>query len=366
MKLLCSREKLKNALASVVSAIPSKSTKPILESIRIEAGKSGIEITATDLELGVRYRLEDVQVSKPGATVVPPKIFDFVRDLSDENVQIQVDGTNCRIQGVSDNCTLVGLNPEEFPKLPEFDEKSSVSIPQTDFVEISKKVSFCASKEVGRYATNGVLLEVTEEGIRMVATDGRRLALAEKPLKTKIKKTPSAIIPTKGITQFLRCLDPESEMVQITISPNQIALRSGNCEVFVRLVEGEFPKYSAVIPKECPNRVEFDREALTQKLHLTANLAGENSRSVLWQINSDSIQLSAHAAGRGEAKASCEAKLLAGSGEMKITLDPDFVIEGLRASSEEISRMEFSDRERPAKFLLGENFVYVVMPITLE
>jgi len=367
MKVLCSREKLREAFSVVGNVVPSKSTKPVLQSVRIEAKKGKVELSATDLEVSVRYRIDEAQVEKEGIVVLPSAAGDFIRDLGDETVTLLSEGSNCYIQGLSDSCQLVGADPEEFPRIPEFEEKNAVGIPAGEFAEMARRTSFAAAREMGRYAMNGVLLEIGPEVVRMVATDGRRLALAEKGIEKGPKVQVTAIVPAKGIQQFLRSLDPSAEEVQVSVTPSQIAIRTGKAQVFVRLLEGEFPKYAAVLPQDCPHGAEFDRAKIQQKLQLVANLTGDDSRSVRWTFQEDSIQLSASAAGRGEAKAELEARVkLKGAPSAQVSFNPDYILEGLKASDAETVRLEFADKDKPGKFLLGENYVYVVMPITLE
>lgn len=367
MKVLCNREKLREAFSLVGNVIPSKSTKPVLQSIRLEAKKGKVELSATDLEVGVRYQLEETQVEKEGVIVLPAKAGDFIRDLADDSVTLIAEGTNCKIQGLSDHCSLVGQSAEEFPRIPEFEEKNAIRISAADFSDMAKKTAFAAAKEMGRYAMNGILLEVESSAARMIATDGRRLALCERGIEKGPKTLTAAIVPTKGMQQFLRSLDASQEEVQITIASNQMAIRSGNAQVFVRLLEGEFPKYSAVIPKEAPHSAEIDRTKLQQKLQLVANLTAEESRSVRWSFTADTVQLRAESAGRGEAKAELEAKVKAkGATGLQISFNPDYLLEGLKSSDAETVRLDFADKDKPGKFSLGENHVYVVMPVTLD
>ena len=367
MKVLCSRERLREAFSVVTSALPMKSTKPVLQSVRIEARKGRVELSATDLEVGVRFGVDEAQVETEGVVVLPSAAGDFIRDLADETVTLLSEGANCHIRGLSDACQLVGADPEEFPRIPEFEEKDAVEIPAAEFAEMARRTSFAAAREMGRYAMNGILLELGAETARMVATDGRRLALAEKGIGRGPKSPVAAIVPAKGVQQVLRSLDPGADAVGLSVSPGQIAFRTSRAQVFVRLLEGEFPKYSAVLPKECPSSVEFDRAKMYQKLQLVANLTADDSRSVRWTFLGESIQLTAASAGRGEARAELEAKVkLKGPPGAQISFNPDYILDGLKASVAEVVHLEFGDRDRPGKFLLGENYVYVVMPITLE
>lgn len=367
MKVTCDREKLREGLAIANNVVPGKSPKPVLENVCLVATDDALEIVGTDMEVSVRFRIDDVQVEEPGPAVVPARVtLDFVRDLSGETVTLETRETHCLIQSGSDSCELVTMDPEEFPVVARFDDGGTVSMQGGNFTRLVTQTAFAAAKEPGRYAMHGVLAEVQGDELKLVATDGRRLALASCAVDaSQVKDGDGAtIIPTKGVQLFCRVIGDPLDQVQLHFGENQMGLKSKNAEVFARLIEGEFPRYAAVIPAESGTRMEADRETFAKKIRLVANVAGDEARAVKLKMAKGELNLTGRSAGRGEAKASLEVDF--GGDSAEIAFNPDFVLDGIKNCDLERLTLEFNDATSPGKFRLGENFVYIVMPITVD
>jgi DNA polymerase-3 subunit beta len=212
-----------------------------------------------------------------------------------------------------------------------------------------------------------VLLELGEGTLRMVATDGRRLALAHAPLDTDGRTRASnktTIVPTKGMQLFCRVMSDPLDQVRLAISDNQVGIKTRNAEVFARLLDGEFPRYSAVIPAEARNYCEADAQVLERKLRLVANVTGDEARAVRFSIRGGSLELFGQSAGRGEAHAHMEVSYKGQDAE--IAFNPDYVVEGLKHCETGQVKLEFNEKTAPGKFVLGESYIYVVMPITID
>jgi len=365
MKVTCNREQLREGLAVVNSVVPAKSTKPVLENVCLVAMDNALEIVGTDLESSVRYRIDDVQVDEPGPVVVPARVtLDFVRDLTGDVVSLSTAEQNCFISSGEDTCELVTMDPEEFPVISRFGSEDTVPMQGGTFTKLVLRTSFAAAREAGRYAMHGVLTEIDNGMLRMVATDGRRLAMAEAPIDARNAPAKPVIVPTKGMSLFCRVIGDPLDQVHISFGENQIGLKTKNAEIFARLIDGEFPRYSAVIPRESKNAVEADTATLMQKLRLVANVTGVEARAVRLSMKAGEIELFGHSAGRGEARARLDADY---KGEpADIAFNPDYVLDGLKNCEGQHVRLEFSERTSPGKFRLGENYIYIVMPITIE
>lgn len=365
MKAICNREKLRDALAVVNNVVPAKSTKPVLENICLVATDNALEIVGTDLECSVRYRIEDVQVDEPGPVVVPARVtLDFVRDLSGDTVTLSTSEQNCFISSGEDTCELVTLDPDEFPVISRFGNEDTLPMQGGTFRRLVDRTAFAAAREAGRYAMHGVLTEIDNGMLRMVATDGRRLAMAESPIDARHAPAKPAIVPTKAMNLFCRVIGDPLDQVQLHFSENQIGLKTKNAEIFGRLIDGEFPRYSAVIPKESKNAVEADTQALIKKLRLVANVTGVEARAVRMRMKKGEIELFGQSVGRGVANARLDADY---SGETaEIAFNPDYVLDGLKNCEEMHVRLEFNEKTSPGKFRLGENYIYIVMPITID
>lgn len=365
MKVLCDREKLREGLAIVNNVIPARSPKPALENVCLVATDQALELVGTDLEVAVRYRIGDVKVAEPGPTLIPARVtLDFIRDLTSETVTLSNENGLCTISGGADSCELVTLDPDEFPVIPRFDDSNVLSLQAGTFTRLAGQTSFAAAREAGRYAMHGVLVEVADDLLTLVATDGRRLALSSVPVEMPSEPIKTSIVPTKGIQLFCRVIEDTLDQVQLEFGDNQVGLRTKNAEIFARLIDGEFPKYSQVVPTNSTHRVEASADLLGRKLRLVANVTGDEARAVRFKVSPGEVELFGRSVGRGEAHAHME---VAYDGpEASIAFNPDYVIEGIKHCDEETLTLEFTDMSSPGKFRLGENFIYIVMPITID
>ncbi|MFT7679033.1 MAG: DNA polymerase-3 subunit beta [Planctomycetota bacterium] len=365
MKVTCDREKLREGLAIANQVVPSKSTKPVLENVCLVATDNALELIGTDQEVSLRYRIDDVQVDEPGPVVIPARIaLDFVRDLTGERCTLETTDTACHIRGEGDACELVTVDPEEFPVVPRFGDEKTLSLQGGSFVRLVQQTSFAAAREPGRYAMHGVLTEIEVDTLRMVATDGRRLALSEIPVDAAEPMENPAIVPTKGMQLFCRVIADPLDQIQLSFSDNQVGLKTRNAEIFARLIDGEFPRYSAVLPAETSQIIDADRELFVKKLRLVANVAGDEARAVRLSVTGNQMELFGQSAGRGEAKARMDVEFKGETAE--IAFNPDYVLEGLKHCSLDTVRLQFNEKNSPGEFRLGETYRYIVMPITLD
>ncbi len=366
MKVLCDREKLREGLAVANSVIPAKTTKAVLTNVCLVATENALELVGTDLDVAVRYRIEeDVKIEEPGTVVIPARVtLDFVRDLSGETVTILAGDSRCELRSDADACDLVLADPEEFPVVARFEEEQACSLQAGAFHSLVERTAFAAAREQGRYAMHGVLTETEDGVLRMVATDGRRLAVSWTPMDSARPLARPVIVPTKGMQLFCRVIDDPLGRVQLSFGENQIGFKTAKAEVFARLIDGEFPRYAAVIPKEGANRIEADAEVLARKLRLVANVTGAEARAVRLSLDGGRMELFGQSAGCGEARAHMEVEFKGGKAE--IAFNPDYVLDGLKCCEGGRVRLEFDEKTSPGKFTLGESYVYVVMPITMD
>jgi len=235
------------------------------------------------------------------------------------------------------------------------------------FTRLVNRTGFAAAREQGRYAMHGILTLVEDDSLQMIATDGRRLAVASSPIDIQSATTNGvarAIVPARGMQLFCRVIDDPLEQVKLHFGENQFGLKTERAEVFARLIDGDFPHYGAVIPASCGNAVEADRELLQQKLRLVSNVTSTDTRAVRLSIEKGSMTIFGRSAVMGEATTKIEVDFTGNPGE--ISFNPDYVIDGLKNCEGDTVRLEFNERTSPGKFTLGENYIYVVMPITID
>jgi DNA polymerase III subunit beta len=366
MKVLCDREKLREGLAVANSVIPNKTTKAVLTNVCLVATADALELVGTDLDLAVRYRISDgVKVEEPGTVAVPARVtLDFVRDLTGDTVTIDAEGSRCTLRSGDDVCELVTTDPDEFPVVARFEEQGSHSIQAGVFATLVNRTAFAAAREQGRYAMHGVLTEIGDQTLRLVATDGRRLAVASAPMQTGRTPDKPVIVPARGLQLFCRVISDPLVQVRLAASDSLIGFKTPEAEVFARLIDGEFPRYSAVIPKEAVNYVEAPAELFGRKLRLVANVTGDEARAVRLSAKSGQLEFFGQSAGRGEAHARMEIDYKGEAAE--IAFNPDYVLDGIKNCETGVLRLEFNEKTAPGKFTLGENYIYVVMPITID
>ncbi|HKX46789.1 MAG TPA: DNA polymerase III subunit beta [Planctomycetota bacterium] len=365
MKVLCDRERLREALGLVNSTIPTKSTRPAIENVCLVATDDALELVGTDLEVAIRFRIDDVKVEEAGTALVSGRVSaDFVRDLTGETVELESRDDKLHIRSGADHCELPTADPDEYPVVARFDDEGALPIQGASFTALVGRTAFAAAKEQGRYAMHGILTLVEDQVLRMVATDGRRLAVAASPIDSPAGPPRKAIVPTKGMQAFCRVITDPLEQVHVHFGTNQIGLRTKHAEIFARLIDGDFPRYAAVIPNDVQHRMEADAELLARKLKLVSNVTSQDARAVKLALSAGKLEVFGRSAAAGEAAAELEVDYRGDGAE--IAFNPDFLMDGLRNCENELVALEFNERTSPGKFTLGESYVYVVMPITVD
>ncbi len=365
MKVLSEREKLREGLTITTSVIPMKSTRPAVENVYLVASDDALELVGTDLDVAVRYRIEDVKVEEPGTALIPARVAaDFVRDLSSETVTLRTKGETFLIEGGDDRCELTTVDPDEYPVVARFADEGWVPIQAGTFTRLVARTSFAAAREAGRYAMHGILTQVEDEELRLVATDGRRLAVATAAIEKDGVAPLKAIVPTKGMQLFCRVMDDPLELVKIHFGESQFGLKTAKAEVFARLIDGEFPRYAAVIPASTENKVEADAQTLGQKLKLVANITSPDTRAVKISVDKGRMTIFGRSAMTGMATAQLQVEFQGKPGD--IAFNPDYLLDGLKNCETDTVSLEYNERTSPGKFTLGENYIYIVMPITID
>jgi len=365
MKVLCRRDKLREGLVITTSVIPVKSTRPAVENVYLVATDDALELVGTDLDVAVRYRIEDVKVQEPGTALIPARVAaDFVRDLDCETVTLRSKGDAFLIENGEDRCQLSTVDPDEYPVVARFGEDEAVSLLAATFTRLVSRTGFAAAREAGRYAMHGILTQVEKDEIKMIATDGRRLAMASAGLEDDRHVALKAIVPTKGMNLFCRVMDDPTELVQVSFGESQMCLKTSKAEVFARLIDGDFPRYQAVIPSATENLLSADTATLSQKLKLVANVTSPDTRAVRLSVDKGELTVFGRSASTGEATAHMSVDFEGKPGD--IAFNPDYLIDGLKNCETETVRLEFNEKTSPGKFTLGENYIYIVMPITID
>ena len=365
MKLRVNRQEMAEALRAACSVAVSRSPKEVLKSVRLEADPDVLLVSATDLELGVRCAVTQVEVNETGETLAPADTLSrIVNECSDDLLSIEAADNMLHVRGAGSYFQIITQDPGEFPAVPQMEGEPDFTIEHGLLARLIEWTVFASARESTRYAINGVLWEVEGERILLAATDGRRLSLAHGVLKVVNSATiPQAIVPSKALSLFARLAVHADALVGAKITANQLLLRVGGSEVSSSLVEGHFPKYQDVLPTDCDRVAELNTAEFFSALKQAALLTNEESRGVRLSLTEGALTLSSRAPEQGEATVSMPARY---KGEpLEIGFNPVFLIDVLRVVPTEQLTFAFKESNRPGVVRVGEDFTYVIMPVSL-
>ena len=374
MKFKINRDHFANGLAQVLNVVGSKATMPILSNVLIEAEKDQISLTTTNLDLGIRCKIK-AEVKEKGSVTLPVKrLATIVRELP--NVDVTFDASpNHQVKLTSGGSTfrIVGIGKEEFPPLPEFGDDKSFTLEQAELTSMLKSVSYAQSSDETRYILNGVYFNFRDGKLSLVATDGRRLALISKELEVPADSAGSIILPAKTVSELTRMLD-KGEKLKIAFNDRRASFQintdkdsSGLVDsiyLYSKVVEGNYPNYQQVIPKETHQRIKLERELFLQCVHRAALVTSEKSNSVKIKLTSNLLEITAQSPDFGEAH---ESMAIAYSGpDLQVAFNPAFVLDPLKALTKDEVFFELKDEVSPGVFKTLESFICVIMPVRLS
>jgi DNA polymerase III subunit beta len=365
MKLDTPREPFLQHLQLAASFCPARSPRPIVQDVLLEVLDGEVIMAATDAEVSVRTRYRADGVTGSGRAALPAlTLLSAVRALSSDALHVTDSGVLHEISGGKSLFKLHGDDPELFPSIPSVDVSRAVRVPVAAFVDLCNRTMFAAARDMGRYAFNGVLLEIDPNEITLVATDGRRLAMARMECATGVSERRSSIVPVKGLIQLQRAAADGGEELAIDLRENQVAFRLSGSEIVAQLVEGEFPDFRAVLPKDkdMPRQVELDREELARAIHRASLTAGDQGRAIELSFDKGLLCVTSRQEGLGEARS--EMGVAYDGDAIGIRFNPEFLGEYLKALEEETVTFRFKDRISAGEFSSSGNARYVVMPIT--
>jgi DNA polymerase-3 subunit beta len=297
---------------------------------------------------------------------------DVFKDIEADTVTVSLsEQKQFEIVGGEDHCSLVtmessasiGEGPEGFPAVPTLEGDPSITIAKDTFMQMIGSTRFATSRvHDTRFATEGVLFEAENGELTMVGTDGRRLAWIRRQAESGNDKQRSVLLP-KMLDQIVRFgQDEETETIEVFFLGNRVGFRIGNLESFGRVLEGEFPNYDNVIPKSGKHIIRAHRESMSRKLKLASHLTADAAQVVRIELKTDAMQISAEHEGRGRADSTIEVDYT--GSEFSASFNPSYLLDGLKAAHAEQVELQMGEATRPAKFVLGDNFEYVVMPLS--
>lgn len=370
MKVTCDREKLLAAFQFAAAVAPTRSPLPILQNVKLEAGADETILVGTDREIGIRVQVPGVEVHVPGKMLLPTDQFgSILREDTGATLSLEIEGDGIRVTGERTEYRLLSANPDEFPVVRPFHESAYLELPGRLLRELIRRTVFATDSESTRYALGGVLLEVHDQKMTAVGTDGRRLAVMEGPVQLHHDyrhQEGTVIVPAKAMQLIERSLTEGDAEVQLAASGNDLQVRTPRVTVFSRLVEGRFPKWRDVFPRrEGSQRIELLTGVFHAAVRQAAIATSEESRGVDLQFGDGKVVLTARAAERGQSRV--ELPIAYDGPAVAIMLDPRFLGDFLKVlDAEQTFTLEVKDSESAAICSSADGYRYVIMPLARD
>src|SRR5687767_7853474 len=368
MRFTITREKLQEGLSAVTASIPAKTTLPVLANLLVETTDRGIRLSGTDLDIAVSTEVV-ADVDGQGAITIPAKKFaEIARELPAAPVRVSASGE----QRVTLECgktrfRLLGLPKDEFPSFPSVRFNESWRVRSGDLQQLISHTAYAVSTEESRPILNGVLWELRPERMRMVATNGHRLAKMELPITSVGAPSGDLIVPPKALEQIRR-LFPADEQLEIARGENHLGFRSPFTSVFTRLIEGPYPNYDQVIPKDNDRVAIADKVALVSALKRMSVIASDQTHRIRLSFNAGMLKFSVQTPDLGEAQDELPIKFT--GDQLDIGFNASYLLEILRYIPSEEVRMTFKAPERaatlePEGWKNSASYMCLVMPLRL-
>lgn len=374
MKLKINRDHFSKAIQQVLNIVSSRPSLPILSNVLLEAKENYLKLTTTSLDLSIVCRVE-AQVELPGCVTLPVrKLNTIIHSLPSQTVSLETTpGYQAKISSGGSLFKITGMSPEEFPSLPSLPEVPSLKLKQEVLVHMLKSIVYAQSGDESRYILNGVYFNRQKDKLTLVATDGRRLAIISKDIELEEAQVGSFILPAKTVGELIRLLGKNAYLniqytdKQVSFSIEEESSKEGlmgSTQLISKLVDGKYPDYNQVVPKQTEHRIKIERELLLSCIQRTALVTTEKHNSIKLKFSKNLLELSASSTEYGDAQ---EAIAIAYEGpDLSIAFNPYYLMDPLKALTKDELFFEFKDELSPGVFKTLDQFLCVVMPLRLS
>lgn len=370
MKFVCEKDKILKALNSVIKAVATKTTMPILEGILIQTNDNEIKFTTYDLEIGIEYIME-AEIKEQGSTVVNAIMFsEIMRKLPDAEINITLNESNLLVIECEGSLyKLATMNPNEFPELPKIVVENSITLEQNTLKNMIRKTIFAVSIEENRPIFTGCLFQTIENKLNVVAVDGFRLAWNSTTLTNKTNDF-SAVIPGKTLNEVNKIILDSFELVKIGVSKNQALFEMDKCKIVTRLLDGEFLNYNNVIPENWETRIRINKNNLQdcfERISLISASVAEKEKKYPVKVVVDIGKITISCTNQtGDAKeeiyVSTEGK------NLEAGFNPKYFLDALKVIDDEEVFVDFGSSISPCIIRPVDegDYTYMILPIRLK
>ena len=373
MEVVVRKSDLLRELQLFQGIVERKNTIPILANVLMEADNREVKLLATDLEVGLRSKCAASVATGGSLTLPAKKLYEIIKALPETEIRIEEFKGGVKVAADRFDSRMQTLPREDFPALPEVSGSNGATLSSAAFRQMVAKTQFAITGEDTRYFLNGALFVLTADDMTLVATDGHRLALVsvkrdpEGAAREAAEAEVRVILPKKTLGELARLLGEGAEIIRYVRGDNHLFFEVGDRVLISRMIEGQFPAYERVIPKNNDKRVEFERERLTGALKRVALLSNERSRAVKFQIEKGRVEIASSSPEFGEAK---EVLPVDYAGvETQICFNAQYVLDFLVAVDSDAVALEFKDEMSQAVMrpvgAEGYDYTYVIMPMRI-
>jgi len=367
-ELKCSllRENLQKAIPAVSRLVSAKSALPVLQNILLRTENGRLKLAATDLEMGITY-LVGAKIDRNGDITVPSKILtEFISQNTDDKLEFEVVDDSLKISSEKYQANLRGIDAKEFPLIPELKSAELFNLEASALREAISQVVFSAAQDESRPVLSGVLFKIKDATLKMVATDSYRLAEKTIELPNKVKGEVSLIVPSRALLELARILGPIEGKVAIASSENQILFSvADEVQLISRLIEGQFPAYEQIIPKESETRAVFATNDLAAGVRVASIFARESANNVKLSLLPEAgvLNISATTLQVGENTSKISGEIT--GKENEISFNCKFVLDVLAVIKDEKVALEIAGKLSPGviKPVDKKDYVYIIMPL---
>jgi DNA polymerase III subunit beta len=368
---------LQRTLAQVSRAVATKTTYPVLSNVLIDADGDMLKLAATNQEIGITSVIP-AQVVEPGRVTVDARLLsEFVNTLPPEPVRLSMEPgrLTLRVKGVGADAEINGIDAEEFPVLPQVDAGAyTARVDPQVLREMISQVEFAAASDDSRPVLAGVLVRLEDDRITMAAADGFRLAVRDAELTSPVPDRLDIIVPARALRELARIVGERSDPIELTITPNraQLVVHSGETEFYSRLIDGTFPDFRQIVPREFATRLEVGRDDFLAAVRRAGFFARDNNdvvrlsaKAAADELAPGNLEVSATAAERGSSQSHVPAAISGPEGE--IAFNSRYLIDMLSIlrTGRVMIGMNGANQAGVVRPLESENYTYVIMPMVI-
>ncbi len=366
MRLICSQKNLINALVITSKAVDTNNTLPVLRNVLLKAEGKKLYFTSTNLEVAISCNI-DADIKNEGEITIPSKLFtNYVNYLKDGDVEISIEGEDIQIITKDSKTRVSGIPSLEFPSIPNVEREGGFSVSIEELSRAINQVVFAAAVNTTRPILSGVYFVVNDNKLTLVATDSYRLSEKNIPI-SDLSGEIQCIIPAKTILELGSIIDTlkDEKNVNIIVSKNQVMFSVGRVELTSRLIEGKFPNYQQIIPKESKTRFEFDVPVISLAIKRINIFAKENNNKIILKILDGKIILTTESTQYGEGEITLDVSV---DGEVnEVALNSQFLLDLLGNISSGKVVFELLDKIAPIvlKSKNSKDYTHVIMPLKI-